>query len=220
MSSSKEDIGGSDLQRYPSKRGREINKVWDKGLIRQSIPLPPKPDNTSCRNSYNDDYIEPTRDSPPPRYSQVEPDTDSLSYADRSLNTRTWKKPFGITPLSEEDEKRGLVSASKVNSGAILAGDNIGFIDDDYLHPRDTQPDQSEYENTNPRNPPLEAPVYLALRSDTPPSTPAPPVPLQTGEKGEMEEGKADSNGDNKSSDRPESVAIYAIEDSGLCTKM
>ena len=135
-------------QRFPSKRGREVNHDWDTKPLNVSLP-----DLDDKKGNVTDDasYLSPCQGTPPPGYHELltkstpvgRPPAASCQQANLSVES------IYLTPISDEEaeeldqEKKG---KKRVKERPGVEGKRNGsFVDDDcYLAPRSCQVDTDD----------------------------------------------------------------------------
>ena len=135
-------------QRFPSKRGREVNQDWDTKPLNVSLP-----ELGDGKGNVTDDasYLSPCQGTPPPGYHELltkstpvlRPPAASCQQANLSVES------IYLTPISDEEaeeleqEKKGK-KRGKERPG-VEGKRNGSFVDDDcYLAPRSCQVDTDD----------------------------------------------------------------------------
>ena len=153
--------------RFPSKRGRDINKEWA-SYRKQLVPLPPKPGEESAHNVAsenqeleNDKYLSPESENPPPSYEQaldeiIPAPTDSplskspVSEAPPSANHDS----YYFTPLSDEEAEflQNLPSPNqRINSPDLfLPNPAFQVQNPEYLAPVDSSQNHDSSQKHDP----------------------------------------------------------------------
>ena len=126
-------------ERFPSKRGREVNHDW--GAKSLNVSLPPV---GGGKGSVNDDgYMAPRQGTPPPGYHEL--DTKSTPVVRGQLAASCKQDNFSLsvesiylTPISDEEAEE--MELEKKDKSGMRGKRNGSFVDDGcYLDPRSCQ---------------------------------------------------------------------------------
>ena len=158
--------GGKDSDpdlsnRFPSKKGRDINKDWA-NWQRQSIPLPPKPGEPLTSNGREDTggYMQACKGQPPPSYRDVHIRDAQERYGRRNLHVDSEY----ILPMTAEEERYSLdkdlyLQPSEARKDNISKAKGLHV----YINTQDAEPKKEQ--------PEVEQPTYLPLLPNTPEAT-------------------------------------------------